>query len=120
MPTFIVENEKVCFINISSVQFNCSVVSDSWRPYVPQHARLPCPSPTPEFTNIKLHSIGYPQLEIYNLKIRGNTGSGGTKLDCCSIYWSVKGKYSLKDLRSISEIWDNSGQKPFHDLIYSH
>ena len=47
MPTFIVENKKVCIINISSVQFSCSVVSDSLRPHEPQHARLPCPSPTP-------------------------------------------------------------------------
>ena len=30
-----------------SVQFICSVVSDSWWPYGLQHARLPCPSPTP-------------------------------------------------------------------------
>ena len=28
----------------SSVQFNCSVVSDSLRPHESQHARLPCPS----------------------------------------------------------------------------
>ena len=32
----------------SSVQFSCSVVSDSLRPHEPQHARPPCPSPTPE------------------------------------------------------------------------
>ena len=31
----------------SSVQFSCSVVSDSLRPHEPQHARTPCPSPTP-------------------------------------------------------------------------
>ena len=31
----------------SSVQFSCSVVSDSLRPHELQHARLPCPSPTP-------------------------------------------------------------------------
>ena len=30
-----------------SVQFSRSVASDSLRPYVPQHARPPCPSPTP-------------------------------------------------------------------------
>ena len=29
-----------------SVQFICSVVSDSLRPHEPQHARLSCPSPT--------------------------------------------------------------------------
>ena len=32
---------------ISSVQFSCSVVSDSLWPYGLQHTRLPCPSPTP-------------------------------------------------------------------------
>ena len=32
---------------ISSVQFSRSVVSDSLRPHEPQHARPPCPSPTP-------------------------------------------------------------------------
>ena len=31
----------------SSVQFSCSVVSDSLRPHGLQHTRLPCPSPTP-------------------------------------------------------------------------
>ena len=31
----------------SSVQFRCSVVSDSLRPQEPQHTRPPCPSPTP-------------------------------------------------------------------------
>ena len=30
-----------------SVQFNCSVVSNSLRPHGLQHARPPCPSPTP-------------------------------------------------------------------------
>ena len=32
---------------ISSVQFSCSVVSDSLWPYGLQHTRSPCPSPTP-------------------------------------------------------------------------
>ena len=31
----------------SSVQFSHPVVSDSLRPHGPQHARTPCPSPTP-------------------------------------------------------------------------
>ena len=31
----------------SSVPFSCSVMSDSLRPHEPQHARPPCPSPTP-------------------------------------------------------------------------
>ena len=33
--------------HISSVQFSHSVVSDSLRPHESQHARPPCPSPTP-------------------------------------------------------------------------
>ena len=35
------------FIHLSSVQFSCSVVSDSLRPHESQHTRPPCPSPTP-------------------------------------------------------------------------
>ena len=31
----------------SSVQFSCSVMSDSLQPHESQHARPPCPSPTP-------------------------------------------------------------------------
>ena len=34
-------------LQFSSVQFSHSVVSDSLRPHKPQHARPPCPSPTP-------------------------------------------------------------------------
>ena len=30
-----------------SVQFSCSVMSDPLRPHEPQHARPPCPPPTP-------------------------------------------------------------------------
>ena len=33
--------------NFSSVQFSCSVTSDSLRPHDSQHARPPCPSPSP-------------------------------------------------------------------------
>ena len=37
------------FVNksVSSVQFSHLVVSDSWRSHELQHARPPCPSPTP-------------------------------------------------------------------------
>ena len=34
-------------VQFSSVQFSCSVMSDSLRPHESQHARPPCPSPTP-------------------------------------------------------------------------
>ena len=35
------------YLCISSVQFSCSVMSNSLRPHEPQHTRPPCPSPTP-------------------------------------------------------------------------
>ena len=38
---------SLCDIQFSSVQFSRSVMSDSLWPHGPQHARLPCPSPTP-------------------------------------------------------------------------
>ena len=43
------------WIQFSSVQFSCSVVPDSLRPHGPQHARLPCLSPTP-----RVHSNSHP------------------------------------------------------------
>ena len=37
--------------SFSSVQFSCSVMSDSLWPHGLQHARPPCPSPTPVYAN---------------------------------------------------------------------
>ena len=42
-------------VPLSSVQFSHSVVSDSLRPHELQHARPPCPSPTPG-----VHSNSHP------------------------------------------------------------
>ena len=46
----------IVIIQFSSVQFRRSVVSDSLRPHESQHARPPCPSPTPEF-KLMSHTI---------------------------------------------------------------
>ena len=40
-------NKERISCQFSSVQFSCSVMSDSLRPHELQHARPPCPSPTP-------------------------------------------------------------------------
>ena len=40
------------YTSISSVQFSRSVVSDSLRLHESQHARPPCPSPTPNQTHV--------------------------------------------------------------------
>ena len=38
---------NLCLSTYSSVQFSCSVMSNSLGPHGLQHAKLPCPSPTP-------------------------------------------------------------------------
>ena len=45
-------------IQLSSVQFSRSVVSDSLRPHELQHTRPPCPTPTPRFTQTHIHRVG--------------------------------------------------------------
>ena len=45
---------NICF-QFSSVQFSRSIVSDSLRPHESQHARPPCPSPSPG-----VHSDSHP------------------------------------------------------------
>ena len=47
-----------CFPPLISVQFSCSVVSDSLRPHELQHDRLPCPSPTLRAYYFKDHLLG--------------------------------------------------------------
>ena len=50
-------NMQIFFLTFqfSSVQFSCSVVSDSFQPRESQHTRPPCPSPTP-----RVHSDSRP------------------------------------------------------------
>ena len=46
-PNYLLKASPPNIITFSSVQFSCSVVSDSLQPHVLQHARPPCPSPAP-------------------------------------------------------------------------
>ena len=48
-------------ISLSSVQFSRSVVYDSLRPHESQHARPPCPSPTPG-----IHSDSHPSSQWWH------------------------------------------------------
>ena len=60
----------------SSVQFGCSVIPNSLRPHVLQHARPPCPHQLQEFTHTHIHWVGdvilpshllsSPSLPIFN------------------------------------------------------
>ena len=54
-----VQRQAICQEKIQgSVQFSHSVMSDSLRPHESQHARPPCPSPTPGFTQTHVHQVG--------------------------------------------------------------
>ena len=65
------------YLNISSVQFSCSVVSDSLQPHGLQHTRPPCPLQFPEFTQTHVHwvcdaiqpshSLSSPSVLTFNL-----------------------------------------------------
>ena len=44
---FTITTNSIKYLRISSVQFSHSVVSNSLQPHELQHARPPCPSPTP-------------------------------------------------------------------------
>ena len=52
----------ICILQVRSlrysVQFSRSVMSDSLRPHELQHARSPCPSPTPESIQTHVHWVG--------------------------------------------------------------
>ena len=58
-------------LQFSSVQFSHSVMSNSLRPHEPQHARPPCPSPTPGVypnscpLSILLPSI-FPSIRVFS------------------------------------------------------
>ena len=45
--TFFSSKADASTFNSAHLQFSCSVVSNSLRPHESQHARPPCPSPTP-------------------------------------------------------------------------
>ena len=63
-PKVIIELFRVLLLQFSSVLFSRSVVSDSLRPHELQHARPPCPSPTP-----RIHSNPRPSSQWCHLAI---------------------------------------------------
>ena len=52
------EFSKKTSVQFSSVHFSHSVVSDSLRQHESQHARPPCPSPTPGVHSNSCHRVG--------------------------------------------------------------
>ena len=68
-------------VQFSSVQFSCSVVSDSLRPHESQHARSPCPSPTPG-----VHSDSHPWSQWCHPAISDTHNFNGYFTVCTSLF----------------------------------
>ena len=62
IPEFLPE-----YVTLSSGQFSLSVVSDFLRPHELQHARPPCPSPTPGVHSDSLYLMLYKWDSFLNL-----------------------------------------------------
>ena len=84
---------------IISHQFSCSVVSDdSLRPHGLQHARLPCPSPTPKLAQTHGHQVGdaiqpshplrFPSPPAFNLSQHQGLSSDSVLRIRWPKYWS--------------------------------
>ena len=74
-PIFFMEN-SFC-LNYNSVQFSCSVLSDSLRSPGLQHARPPCPSPTPG-----VYSNSYPSSQWCHPTISSSVVPFSSHLQC--------------------------------------
>ena len=78
-----------------SVQFSCSVMSDSLQPHESQHARPPCPSPSP-----RVHSKSHPSSQWCHPAI----SSSGVPFSSCP--WSLPASESFP----VSQLFTWGGQ----------
>ena len=76
--------------NRNSVQFSCSVVSESLWPHEPQHARPPCPSPTPG-----VHPNPCPLSQWCH----PTTSSSVVPFSSCPQAYSASGSFPMSQLR---------------------
>ena len=54
---WIIEKAQKCQMSFISIQFSCSIMSDSLWPHGLQHARFPCPSPSPRACSNSCHRV---------------------------------------------------------------
>ena len=93
---------------VSSVQFSCSVLSDSLRPQEPQHARLPCLSPVSlslSLTHTRTHpwlQCPKPYSALLNLSI-SSIGQAASFLQlpawCSALVHGMNMKYTKQKVR---------------------
>ena len=73
-------------IQLSCPKFSCSVVSDSLWPHEPQHARPPCPSPTPG---------AYPNSSPLSWWCHPNTSSSVVPFSSCLQSLPASGSFQM-------------------------
>ena len=73
----------------SSVQFSRSVVPDSLRPHEQQHARLPCPSPTPR---------AYPNSYPLSQRCHPTISSSVIPFSSCPQSFPASGSFQMSQL----------------------
>ena len=76
-------------LNLPSVQFSCSVVFDSLRPRELQHARPPCPSPTPG---------AYPNSCLLSLWCHSTISSSVVPFSSCPQSLPASGSFQMSQL----------------------
>ena len=83
------ENFERFFASICSVQFSCSVMSDSLRPHEPQHTRPPCPS-----TN----SRSLPKLMYIESVMPSTISSSVVPFSSCPQSFPASGSFPMSQL----------------------
>ena len=77
------------YISLVSVQFSHSVMSDSLWPHEPQHARPPCPSPTP-----RVHWDSHPSSQLCHPTI----SSSVVPFSSCPQSFAASGSFPVSQL----------------------
>ena len=113
-----------CLLCVSSIQFSCSVMSDSLQPHGLQHTRPPCPSPTPRacsnscpsswvFFNESVLCIRWPKYWGFSFSISPSNEYS----KCIYCYFSYgHNKYELKTIFYFSV--KSRGKQHFQKCIF--
>ena len=87
-------NSSICSYH-QSVQFSCSVMSNSLQPHGLQHARLPCPSPTPGV---------YPNSCPLSLWCHLTISSSVIPFSSCFQSFPASGSFPMSQLHQVAQV----------------